>query len=259
MVRSLPRRRRVATPAVPVPRRTSQRSRWEQSSRPEAASHAFSNESRRLRRFPAPVPVKPTPPLLGGSVEPTPLPAPVPVKPTPPPLGGSIELRLLAEPHAGLPVAVDADVLAALEDDFEVAPVDRLVGPPAIDHTPFLTDERDELTVHHPRGAAELRLDERSPRSVQPPYRGGTHGSPTSPFLCRTAPLNRTWPLGRQGRPSATRVPRTAVATKTRDLVVTGTSRPAERPAPLSPVSETKAQLLRRCKPIPSRCSLAPA
>src|SRR5437667_1565827 len=144
MVRSLPRRRRVATPAVPVPRRTSQRSRWEQSSRPEAASHAFSNESRRLRRFPAPVPVKPTPPLLGGSVEPTPLPAPVPVKPTPPllggsveptplpapvpvkpaspPLGGSIELRLLAEPHAGLPVAVDADVLAALEDDFEVAP-----------------------------------------------------------------------------------------------------------------------------------------
>src|SRR5438876_483454 len=134
MVRSLPRRRRVATPAVPVPRRTSQRSRWEQSSRPEAASHAFSNESRRLRRFPAPVPVKPTPPLVGGS----------------------IELRLLAEPHAGLPVAVDADVLAALEDDFEVAPVDRLVGPPAIDHTPFLTDERDELTVHHPRGAAEL-------------------------------------------------------------------------------------------------------
>jgi hypothetical protein len=44
----------------------------------------------------------------------------------------------LREPRAALSVAVDDDVLARLEHEVEVAAVDGLVGPPAVDDPPLL-------------------------------------------------------------------------------------------------------------------------
>ena len=69
----------------------------------------------------------------------------------------------MGEPALLVSVTVDADVSPALEDDLEVAPVDRLLRPPAIDDTPLLTHERHLLTVHGPRRPARPRLDERRP------------------------------------------------------------------------------------------------
>ena len=48
----------------------------------------------------------------------------------------------------------------ALEHDLEVAPVDRLLGPPAVDDAPFLADDRDRLAVHPPRRPVEACVDE---------------------------------------------------------------------------------------------------
>src|SRR5204863_6962 len=47
------------------------------------------------------------------------------------------------------------------EDVVEVAPVDRRLGPPAVDDAPFLADERDLLAVHGPRRPIDVHLDER--------------------------------------------------------------------------------------------------
>jgi len=72
----------------------------------------------------------------------------------------------LAEPAAGIFVPEDDRVLAAFEDHVEIAPLHRVVGPPAIDDAPFLTDERDRPAVDLPRRPVEVRLDESRPRGV---------------------------------------------------------------------------------------------
>jgi hypothetical protein len=72
----------------------------------------------------------------------------------------------LAEPAAGVLVPEDDRVLSALEDHVEIAPLHRLLGPPAIDDAPLLTDERDRPAVDLPRRPVEVRLDENRPRSV---------------------------------------------------------------------------------------------
>jgi hypothetical protein len=79
--------------------------------------------------------------------------------------GGKL-LSALAEPPSGLLVPIDDRVLAALEDDVEIAPVHRLFGPPAIDDAPLLTNERDRPAVDLPRRPVEVRLDESRLRSV---------------------------------------------------------------------------------------------
>ena len=73
----------------------------------------------------------------------------------------------LAEPSAPLLVAEDDDVLARLEHELEVAPLDGLLGPPAVDHAPLLADDRHPETIHEPRRPVESRLDERRLRLVQ--------------------------------------------------------------------------------------------
>src|SRR5262245_26365484 len=73
----------------------------------------------------------------------------------------------LGEPDAAVAVSVDDGVLAALEDDVEVAAVDGLVRPPAVDDAPFLADGRDALPVHRLRDPVAVRLDERRARLVQ--------------------------------------------------------------------------------------------
>jgi hypothetical protein len=72
----------------------------------------------------------------------------------------------LAEPTSGLLVPIDDRVLAAVEDNVEIAPVHRLFGPPAIDDAPLFTNERDRPAVHLPRRPVEVRLDESRPGSV---------------------------------------------------------------------------------------------
>ena len=76
-------------------------------------------------------------------------------------------LRALAEPALDLPVEKDDRVLAAREHEIEVAPVDRLLRPPAIDYPPLLAHEGDLLPVHAPRRPVDMRLHERWIRSVQ--------------------------------------------------------------------------------------------
>ena len=73
----------------------------------------------------------------------------------------------LAEPSAPLLVAEHDDVLARLEHELEVAPLDGLLGPPAVDHAPLLADDRHPETIHEPRRSVESRLDERRLRLVQ--------------------------------------------------------------------------------------------
>jgi len=73
----------------------------------------------------------------------------------------------LCEPAPHFAVAVDADVPTALEHDLEVAPVDRLLRPPAIDNAPLLAYQRHLLAVHHPRRPARPCLHERRPRRVE--------------------------------------------------------------------------------------------
>ena len=72
----------------------------------------------------------------------------------------------LAEPASAFIVPEDDCVLAALEHHVEIAPLHRLVGPPAIDDAPLLADERYRPTVDLPRRPVEVGLDEDRPRSV---------------------------------------------------------------------------------------------
>src|SRR5829696_8975280 len=70
----------------------------------------------------------------------------------------------LAEPAARLLVAEDARVPARLQHEVEVAAVERVLGPPAVDDAPLLADECDPLAVDTERHADRARLDERRPR-----------------------------------------------------------------------------------------------
>src|SRR5204862_2916532 len=78
-----------------------------------------------------------------------------------------VALRALGEPTLRLRVQEDDRVFATREHDVEVATVDRLLRPPAVDHAPFLAHERDLLPVHAPRRAIEMGLDERGRRRIQ--------------------------------------------------------------------------------------------
>ena len=82
-------------------------------------------------------------------------------------MAASNHLGLLREPAAAVTVAVDAHVLARLEHDLEVAAIDRLVGPPAVDDAPLLTDDDDPLAVDDTRRSVHSRLDESGARSVE--------------------------------------------------------------------------------------------
>ena len=62
---------------------------------------------------------------------------------------------------------VHDSVLAGFEHDVEVAPVHGLVGPPAIDHAPFLAHERDVLPVDAARQPVGMRLDQRGSWAIQ--------------------------------------------------------------------------------------------
>src|SRR5205085_11777876 len=53
----------------------------------------------------------------------------------------------LREPRARFLIAKDDDVLAALEDELEVAAAQRLLRPPAVDDAPLLPHERDAAPV----------------------------------------------------------------------------------------------------------------
>src|SRR5262249_30984879 len=57
-------------------------------------------------------------------------------------------------------------VLAALEDELEVAADDGLLGPPAIDDAPFLSYQRDRAVVHLRRRRVRALLRSRDPRPV---------------------------------------------------------------------------------------------
>ena len=70
----------------------------------------------------------------------------------------------LAEPAFFVPE--DDRVLAALQHHVEIAPLHRLLGPPAIDDAPLLADERYRSAVDVPRRPVEVRLDEDRPRSI---------------------------------------------------------------------------------------------
>ena len=76
------------------------------------------------------------------------------------------DLSALAEPVLLLTVEKDHDVLATREHDVEVAAVDRLLRPPAVDDSPLLTEERDLLPIDAPRRPVDVRLDERLLRRV---------------------------------------------------------------------------------------------
>ena len=74
--------------------------------------------------------------------------------------GRSKHLRAaLAEPAAVLVVVEDDHVLAALEDDVEVPAIDRLLGPPAVEHAPLLADHLDRQTVDETRRPVGSWLD----------------------------------------------------------------------------------------------------
>src|ERR1700760_1186397 len=82
-------------------------------------------------------------------------------------MSASHRLRPLREPRAGLGVEVDDGVLARLEHEVEVAAVDRLLRPPAIDDPPLLPNACDMLPVDPPRDPVAVRLNEGGARSVQ--------------------------------------------------------------------------------------------
>lgn len=77
-------------------------------------------------------------------------------------------LCALREPAPPLSVTVDAYVAARFEHDLEIPAIDRVVGPPAVDDTPFLPHDDDELTVDEPWLTAHGRLDEGRAWRVQP-------------------------------------------------------------------------------------------
>ena len=58
-------------------------------------------------------------------------------------------------------------MLARLEHEIEVAPIDRLLRPPAVDDAPLLAQARDADAIHAPRDAHGARLDEGGTRRVQ--------------------------------------------------------------------------------------------
>ena len=60
----------------------------------------------------------------------------------------------------------DPNAAARLEHDFEVAAVDGLFRPPAVDDPPLLPDERHTLTVDTLRRPTRVCFDERRPRVV---------------------------------------------------------------------------------------------
>jgi hypothetical protein len=63
-------------------------------------------------------------------------------------------------------VVEDDDVLAALEHEVEVAAVDRVLGPPAVDDAPLLADQLDRQTIDETRRPVGSRLDQGTPRLV---------------------------------------------------------------------------------------------
>jgi hypothetical protein len=65
-----------------------------------------------------------------------------------------------------LVVVEDDHVLAAFEHDVEVAAVDRLLGPPAVDDSPLFSDQFDDEAIDETRRPVCLRLDEGGPRFV---------------------------------------------------------------------------------------------
>src|SRR5207302_4626770 len=67
----------------------------------------------------------------------------------------------LAEPAAHLLVVEDNRALAAREHDVEVAPTQRLLGPPAVDHAPLLANNSNRRRIHGPTRAVHERLAER--------------------------------------------------------------------------------------------------
>ena len=69
-----------------------------------------------------------------------------------------------------LVVVKDDDVLAALEHDVEVAAVDRLLGPPAVEDAPLLADQLDRQAIDETRRPVCSRLDEGGARLIESPY-----------------------------------------------------------------------------------------
>src|SRR5687768_2751223 len=72
----------------------------------------------------------------------------------------------LAEPSSALLVAEDHRALPAVEHDLEIAAMDRVLRPPAVDDSPFLADERDPLPIHSTRRPVSPDLDDRRARLV---------------------------------------------------------------------------------------------
>src|SRR6185503_3155490 len=60
--------------------------------------------------------------------------------------------------------------------DLEVAAVDRVIRPPAVDDTPLLPHDDDELAVDEPRLATQVRLDERRAGRIQPAGNAASDG-----------------------------------------------------------------------------------
>src|SRR2546423_1918726 len=81
----------------------------------------------------------------------------------PPPHGG----RALADAVPRLRGAKRDRGLPARQHDVEVAPADRLLGPPAVDHAPFLQHRRHLRPVDEARRAVDMRLHKRASRLVQ--------------------------------------------------------------------------------------------
>src|SRR5438128_2545213 len=108
----------------------------------------------------------------------------------------------LGEPAAALFVAEDDRVLARLEHDLEVAARKRLLGPPAVDDTPLLTNELDCLPIDDARRTRARLLHERRPRRVQPSCGTNSaldsgirdHGATSTIVFTEPGPVDaRTW------------------------------------------------------------------
>lgn len=69
-----------------------------------------------------------------------------------------------------LVVVEDDNVLATLEHDVEVAAVDGLLRPPAVDDAPLLADQLDRKAIDEMWRPVGLRLDEGGARLIEPPY-----------------------------------------------------------------------------------------
>jgi hypothetical protein len=71
----------------------------------------------------------------------------------------------------------DDGVLSRFQDDVEIPAVDRLFGPPPVDHAPLLAHERDRPAVDLPGGPVEVRLDDGRLRLVQAPGGASAYSS----------------------------------------------------------------------------------